>query len=146
MVTVNVDTTETVQFNNLLTVAIPNAHIARLAIVTLLRQRKLKATGVVLGECSSATILVLAACQKRQVTKHSTLLFHRMRWQSEKRCDAVEAIHWAKHFEDLERDIDDLQVRLFGTAEEQVREWTRTGQFVTGPELVARGLAELLEL
>src|SRR5437870_3290413 len=56
-----------------------------LAVVTLMRQRKLNATGVVLGECSSATLLVFAACRKRIVTAHSTMLFHRMKWQSEKR-------------------------------------------------------------
>jgi ATP-dependent Clp protease protease subunit len=117
-----------------------------LAIVALLRQRKLKATGVVLGECSSATLLVFAACQKRIVTQYSTLLFHKMRWQSEKRVDSGEAVHWARHFETLERDIDDLQVRLFGGAEDRVREWTRGGHFVTGPQLVEAGLAELLEL
>lgn len=117
-----------------------------LAVVTILRQQKLKATAVVLGECSSATLLVLAACQKRLVTRHSTMLFHKMRWQSERRVDSVEAVHWAKHFEELERDIDDLQVRLFGAAETEVREWTRAGQFVTGPQLVALGLAELLEI
>jgi len=117
-----------------------------LAVVTLLRRRKLKATGVVLGECSSASLLLLAACDKRLVTRHSTMLFHKMRWQSERRVDSAEAVHWARHFETLEREIDDLQVRLFGAAEKEVRRWTETGQFVTGPEMVALGLAELIEL
>jgi ATP-dependent Clp protease, protease subunit len=117
-----------------------------LAVVTLLRQRKLKATAVVLGECSSATLLVFAACHKRLVTPLSTLLFHKMKWQSEKRVDSGEAVHWARHFETLEHDIDDLQVRLFGASEDKVREWTRSGHFVTGPQIVAAGLADLLEL
>src|SRR6266513_5558148 len=117
-----------------------------LAVLTLLRHRKLKATAVVLGECSSAALLLFAACQKRLVTAHSTLLFHKMRWQSDKRVDCGEAVRWARHFEDLERDIDDLQVRLFGAAEEQVRAWTLAGDFITGPQLVAEGLAELLPL
>jgi ATP-dependent Clp protease protease subunit len=117
-----------------------------LAVVTLLRQRKLKATAVVLGECSSATLLVFAACQKRVVTAHSTLLFHKMKWQSEKWVDSGEAVHWARHFEKLEEGIDDLQVRLFGRAEEHVRKWVAGGHFVTGPEIVAVGVAELLEL
>jgi hypothetical protein len=80
------------------------------------------------------------------VTPYSTLLFHRMRWQSEKRVISNEALHWARHFEDMERDIDDLQARLFGVAEEQVRAWTANGQYVTGPQMVAAGLAELLEI
>jgi ATP-dependent protease ClpP protease subunit len=117
-----------------------------LAVLTLLRYRKLKATAIVLGECSSAALLLFAACQKRLVTAQSTLLFHKMRWQSDKRVDCGEAIRWARHFEELERDIDDLQVRLFGAAEEKVRAWTLAGDFVTGPQLVAEGLAELLPL
>jgi hypothetical protein len=69
-----------------------------------------------------------------------------MRWQSEKRIGSREAVYWARHFDDMERDIDDLQVRLFGAAEDQVRAWTAESQYVTGPQLVTAGLAELLEL
>jgi ATP-dependent Clp protease protease subunit len=117
-----------------------------LAVLTLLRHRRMTATAVVLGECSSAALLLFAACKHRQVTAYSTLLFHRMRWQSEKRVGSEEAFLWAKHFEDLEKDIDDLQVRLFGKAEDQVRHWTRSGCYVTGPQVVAAGLAELIEV
>jgi ATP-dependent Clp protease, protease subunit len=117
-----------------------------LAILTLLRQRQLQGTAIVLGECSSAVLLLFAACRKRLVTPYSSLLFHRMRWQSEKRVGSQEAFLWAKHFEEMERDIDDLQVRLFGAAEAQVREWTARGQYVTGPQMVAAGLAQLLEI
>jgi ATP-dependent Clp protease, protease subunit len=117
-----------------------------LAVLTMLRYRKLKATALVIGECSSAALLLFAGCRKRLVTPYSTFLFHRMRWQSEKRVSSGEAFHWAKHFEEMERDIDDLQVRLFGTAEKQLREWTANGQYVTGTQLVAAGLAEMFEL
>ncbi len=117
-----------------------------LAVLTLLRHRQLKATAIVLGECSSAAVLLFASCQRRFVTPFSTLLFHRMRWQSEKRVSSQEAGHWARHFEDMEKEIDDLQVRLFGAAEKLVREWTAEGRYVTGPEVVAAGLAEMVEL
>ena len=117
-----------------------------LAALTLLRYRKITATAVVIGECSSAAILLFAGCRQRLVTPHSTLLFHRMRWQSDKRVAAGEAVLWARHFDELEKGIDDLQARLFGAAEEQVRAWTASGQYVTGPQVVAAGLAELLEL
>jgi ATP-dependent Clp protease protease subunit len=117
-----------------------------LAVLTLLKQRKLGASAVVLGECSSAALLLFAACRKRFVTRYSTLLFHRMRWQSEKRVNSQEAAHWARHFEDMEKDIDELQVKLFGAAEPQVREWTVEGRYVTGPQIVEAGLAEMLEL
>lgn len=117
-----------------------------LAITTLIRQRDLQCTGVVLGECSSAAILILAACRKRLVTRYSTLLFHGMRWQSEKRVGAREASAWARHFHEMEIEIDQLQGRLFGAAEEQVREWTAKGEYVTGLQLVEAGLAELFEI
>jgi ATP-dependent Clp protease, protease subunit len=117
-----------------------------LAVLTLLRHRHLEATAIVLGECSSAALLLFAACRRRFVTPYSVLLFHRMRWQSDKRVGAEEAYLWAKHFEELEKDIDNLQVRLFGAAEEQVRTWTQGGHYVTGSQIVAAGLAEMLEL
>jgi ATP-dependent protease ClpP protease subunit len=117
-----------------------------LAVLTLLRHRQVDASAVVIGECSSAALLLFAACRKRLVTPYSILLFHRMRWQSEKRVSSDEARHWAKHFEEMENDVDSLQARLFGAAEEQVRAWTAAGDYVTGPQIVAAGLAELLEL
>ena len=117
-----------------------------LAVTTLIRQRQLECTGIVLGECSSASILIFAACQKRLVTRYSTMLFHRMRWQSDKRVEAQEAARWAKHFEGMERDIDDLQARLFGSGEKQVREWTDKGIYVTGSQVAEAGLAELFEV
>jgi ATP-dependent protease ClpP protease subunit len=117
-----------------------------LAVITLLRHRQLEGTAVVLGECSSAALLVFAACRRRFVTPYSILLFHHMRWQSDKRVGSGEAYTWAKHFLELEKDIDSLQARLFGAAEEQVRSWTQNGQYVTGPQLVAAGLAEMLEV
>jgi ATP-dependent protease ClpP protease subunit len=117
-----------------------------LAVLTLLRHRQHEGTAIVLGECSSAALLLFAGCQHRFVTPYSTLLFHRMRWQSDKRVGAEEASLWARHFADMEKDMDTLQVRLFGKAEELVRAWTAGGQFVTGREIVAAGLAEMLEV
>jgi ATP-dependent protease ClpP protease subunit len=117
-----------------------------LAVITLLRHRQLEASAVVLGECSSASLLLFAACGQRLVTKYSTLMFHRMRWQSEKRVAAADAVRWARHFDEMERDIDQLQSRLFGKSADQLRAWTEAGCYVTGPEIVAAGLADLLEL
>jgi ATP-dependent protease ClpP protease subunit len=117
-----------------------------LAVTTLIRQRQLRCTGVVVGECSSATLLIFAACRKRLVTRYSTLLFHRMRWQSDKRVGADEAQRWSRHFEEMEKEVDELQARLFGTSEAVVREWTTGSHYVSGTQLVAAGLAELLEI
>jgi len=117
-----------------------------LAVLTLLRHRRLKGTAIVLGECSSAALLLFAGCRRRLVTPYSTLLFHRMRWQSEKRVGSDEAFLWARHFEDMEKDLDNLQAKLFGSAEDQVRTWTQGSHYVTGAQLVAAGLAEMLDL
>lgn len=117
-----------------------------LAVLTLLKHRAIDATAIVIGECSSAALLLFAACRHRLVTRYSTLLFHRMRWQSEKRVASDEAFQWARHFEEMERDIDNLQVRLFGKAEAQVREWTAGSRYLTGRQVVEAGLAEMLEV
>lgn len=114
-----------------------------LALATLLRIRGLRAVGVVVGECSSAALLPFAACQRRFVTAQSTLLFHPMRWQSEEDVRLEEATEWARHFRQLELELDTVLSRLFPLPLEQLRQWTRPGRFVTGPELAATGIATL---
>jgi ATP-dependent Clp protease protease subunit len=118
---------------------------AGLALATLIRTRELNATGVVVGECSSAALMPFAACQRRFVTSVSTLLFHPMRWQSEEDVRLEEATEWARHFKELERDLDKLLVKLFPVDTEVLQKWTRPGRFVTGRELVAAELAVLFD-
>jgi ATP-dependent protease ClpP protease subunit len=115
------------------------------SVVCMVRIRRLKVTAVVLGECSSAALLVFGAAQKRYVTAYSTLLFHKMRWESEKRIDANEARQWSSHFAQLEGDLNAFQARLFSGKEALVEQWTRESRFLTGREVVEAGLAELLE-
>ena len=106
----------------------------------------LAATGIVAGECSSAALWPLAACQKRLVTRYSVLLFHPMKWQSEENVGLAEASEWARHFGQLETDMDRLLVDLLGTTAEKIAEWSSPGRYVSGPELAEAGLAELVEL
>jgi ATP-dependent protease ClpP protease subunit len=117
-----------------------------LAVLAFIRHRPVRARAVVLGDCSSSAIMLFAACKPRLVTRYSTFLFHRMRWESDEDVNPTEALNWAKHFARLEHDLDELIFRLFGSAEEQLRAWTREGAFVTGEEIAAAGLAELLEI
>ena len=117
-----------------------------LALATLIKLRGLRAVGVVAGECSSATILPFAACERRLVTPHSTLLFHPIRWQSEEEVRLEEAAEWTRHFKLLETDMDGLLVRMLGVAPEKLQAWTRPGRFVSGPEFVAEGLAEMIDI
>ena len=117
-----------------------------LAVATTIRLRGLRATGIVAGECSSAALLPLAACERRVVTPHSTLLFHPIRWTGEEDMRMEDAAEWARHFAELEPSIDELTARLFGCDVEQIRRWNRPGKFVSGQELVDAGLATMVSL
>jgi len=116
-----------------------------LALGSLIRLRKLRVTAVVIGECSSAALLPFAACQKRFVTGQCTLLFHPMRWQSDEDVRLEEATEWARHFKDLEGQLDALLVNLFKVPLDILQGWTRPGRFVSGPELAQAGLASLFD-
>jgi ATP-dependent Clp protease protease subunit len=118
-----------------------------MAVLTLIKLKKFKVSSYVLGECSSATLLIFAASKKRFVTPYSTLFFHRMRWESDKHVDSVEARHWAAHFQELEDELQTLEARLFGEVSRQkVKEWINEARFLTGRQVAEAGLAELVEV
>ena len=117
-----------------------------MALTSLVVLRGLRAVGVVTGECSSSALWPFAACTRRLVTRHSVLLFHPMKWQSEEHVALSEAAEWARHFGQLETDMDRLLARLFGAAPEKIQQWSTPGRYVSGPELAEAGLAELVEL
>lgn len=116
------------------------------SLMTLIKLRRLRATGIVTGECSSATLWPFAACQRRIVTPFSVLLFHPMRWQSEENVGLAEASEWARHFAQLEQDMDNLLAQLFQVSAELMRKWIIPGRYVSGRELSEAGMAELIEL
>jgi ATP-dependent protease ClpP protease subunit len=115
-----------------------------MSLMTLIRLRGLRATGIVTGECSSAALWPFAACQRRLVTPCSVLLFHPMRWQSEENVGLAEAAEWARHFGQLEKDMDALLADLFGASREMMDKWINPGRYVGGAELADAGLAELI--
>jgi ATP-dependent protease ClpP protease subunit len=119
---------------------------AALSLATLIVVRGLVATGVVTGECSSAAVWALAACRRRLVTPHSVLLFHPMKWESEEHVGIAEAAEWARHFVQLEQDMDALLIQLLGVDSERLAAWMKPGRYVTGREFAAAGLAELIEV
>lgn len=118
---------------------------AALAIANIIRERRLKATAVVVGECSSSAILVFAACQTRRVSPHSIFLFHRIKWRSEKDAHSEEAAQWASHFKWLEQEVDRMQSDLLGVPLDTMKQWIADGRFVTGTELASFQSAELVD-
>jgi len=116
------------------------------SLMTLIQLRDIRATGIVTGECSSATLWPFAACRRRIVTPYSVMLFHPMRWQSEENVGLAEAAEWARHFGHLEQEMDQLLAHLFGVSPSLMHEWINPGRYVIGRELAAAGMAELVEL
>jgi len=117
-----------------------------MSLMSLIVMRNLQATGVVTGECSSSALWPFAACTRRMVTPYSVALFHPTKWQSEENIDLVEASEWARHFGQLESDMDRLLAELFGVPLERLAPWLRPGRYVSGPEMAEAGLAELIPL
>jgi ATP-dependent protease ClpP protease subunit len=119
---------------------------AALSLASLIVLRGMNATGVVLGECSSAAIWPFAACRQRIVTAHSVLLFHPLKWESGEHVDIDEAAEWARHFSHLEQDMDAVLARLLGISPDRLAAWMKPGRYVLGSELAAAGLAQLVDL
>jgi ATP-dependent protease ClpP protease subunit len=106
----------------------------------------LHVTAIVTGECSSAALWPFAACKRRLVTPFSILLFHPMKWQSEEHVGLAEAAEWARHFGQLETEMDVLLADLLGVPSSEMTKWITPGRYVSGRELAEAGLAELIEL
>jgi ATP-dependent protease ClpP protease subunit len=119
---------------------------AALSLASMIVLRGMNVTGVVLGECSSAAIWPLAACKRRIVTAHSVLLFHPLKWESGEHVAIDEAAEWARHFAHLEQDMDGVLARLFNMPAEKLAAWMKPGRYVSGHELAAAGLAEMVDL
>jgi ATP-dependent protease ClpP protease subunit len=117
-----------------------------ISLLSLIAMRELRATGIVTGECSSAALWPLAACRRRIVTPFSVMLFHPLKWQSEEHIGLAEAAEWARHFAELETEMDRLLGHFFGVSDQQIAAWMAPGRYVTGREFAAAGLAELVDL
>lgn len=117
-----------------------------MAIATTILYRRIHATGIVVGECSSSALLILAACRKRLTAPYATFFFHPMKWESGEGVDAREAASWGQYFARLEEEFDRLQKRLFGNGAEMFSQFINEYRFLTGREMAATGLVELLPL
>jgi ATP-dependent Clp protease, protease subunit len=117
-----------------------------ISLMSIIRLRGLRATGLVAGECSSAALWPFAACTRRLVTPFSVLLFHPMKWQSEEHVGLAEAAEWARHFAQLEVDMDHLLADLLDAPTAQMEKWITPGRYVSGREFVDAGLADMVDL
>ncbi len=116
------------------------------SLMSLLILRNVKATGIVTGECSSAALWPFAACRRRLVTPCSVLLFHPTKWQSEENVALPEAAEWARHFGQLENEMDRMLAHLLQFDLKRLKQWMYPGRYVTGPEVAEAGIAELIDL
>ena len=116
------------------------------SLMTVILLRGLRVTGIVTGECSSAALWPFAACSRRMVTPYSVLLFHPMKWQSEEHVGLAEAAEWARHFAQLEQEMDVLLGELFALPAAEMEKWITPGRYVSGREMAEAGLAELIDL
>ena len=117
-----------------------------MSLMSLILLRELKATGIVTGECSSAALWPFAACRQRFVTPFSVLLFHPMKWQSEEHIGLLEAAEWARHFGDLETDMDTLLADLFAVDRSDIEGWIKPGRYVSGREFAEAGFGKMIEI
>ena len=69
-----------------------------------------------------------------------------MKWQSEEHVGLAEAAEWARHFGQLETEMDQVLASLFNVPEAEMSRWIRPGKYISGRELAAAGMAELADL
>ena len=67
-----------------------------------------------------------------------------MKWQSEENVGLDEAAEWARHFGQLEKDMDAMLADLFGVSRDMMNDWINPGRYVCGSDLAGAGLAELI--
>jgi hypothetical protein len=57
-----------------------------------------------------------------------------------------EAAEWARHFGQLEREMDELLAGFLGVPGDELAAWMRPGRYVSGREFAQAGLAELVDV
>lgn len=119
---------------------------ASLAITTVMRMRQLETEAVVLADCSSAALLVFAACGQRFAAPHASFLFHPMRWSSEEQARLTAAKSWSGEFERLSKIFEDTLVDQLPIDRRTLRTWIRQEKYVSAQELIDRGIALPLDL
>lgn len=115
-----------------------------LGISTLIEMKRLKATAVVLADCSSSSVLIFSTCQERLVAPHASFLFHPMQWSSEERSRLHGALGWAKEFKRIEESCADWICSHLGITSTLLLRWVKRETYVTAKQLVDLGLASYI--
>jgi len=116
-----------------------------LALANLIRLRGLNATGIVIGQCSSAALWPFAACQQRFMTGDSVCYFHDIQSVCDRPMTRRDAENFASQVGRLESQMNLKLVRLFGSGSAKLSEWIAASRYVTAQEMSAAGLVQLLE-
>ncbi len=117
---------------------------AGLGIATTIEMKKIRATGVVLADCSSSALLVFASCAERLVAPHASFLFHPMQWSSEERSRLPGAVGWAREFKRIEKVCCEWICSRLGIPEQRMRQWVHREIYITAEQMVEYGMARFL--
>lgn len=90
-------------------------------------------------------VVAVRRCTVPVVTPFSVLLFHPMKWQSEEHVGLAEAAQWARHFGQLENEMDQL-LAFVRSSVDNMNKWINPGRYVSGRELAAANLARIIDL
>lgn len=117
---------------------------AGMGISTLIEMKHLRATAVVLADCSSSALLIFATCPERLVAPHASFLFHPMQWSSEERSRLPGALGWAKEFKRIESECAEWLLGHLDLPRTTLMRWVQRETYVTATELVEMGLASYI--
>lgn len=117
---------------------------AGLGIATLIEMKQLRATGVVLADCSSAALLVFSSCTERLVSPHASFLFHPIQWSSDERSRLPGALGWAREFKRIEDVCCAWICERLGLPGKLYRSWVQREVYITAHELVKLGAAKYI--
>lgn len=119
---------------------------AAMGMATAIRMRRLKATALVLADCSSSALLIFAACDRRLVARHASFLFHPMQWSSGERSRLCAARSWSQEFSRVNQACEQFLCEQMPLDLPTLRRWSNQERYVLAADLVERGLATYIDV
>ena len=112
-----------------------------LGIATLIEMKRLRATAIVLADCSSSALLIFASCSERLVAPHASFLFHPMQWASDERSRLTGATGWAREFKRIDVVCSDWLCSRLKISKKVYQSWVKQEIYVTAKEMAELGIA-----